>query len=104
MAENTDTVSLYWPRPTDFVDYQTDQRFSGEGVYEVPAKWEGHYRRRGWEDPPEEHEGETEQPTSAINRNMDGPTRDAMEGASSPDEAETSDSGENADDGGDSGN
>lgn len=98
----TNTVSLYWPRPTEFVDYQTDQRFPGEGVYEIPAEWEGLYRQRGWEDPPEDHDGETEQPTSAINRNLDTPSRDQLEGASSPDEVEA-EGGENADDSGEDG-
>ena len=107
MSENA-TVTLQWPNDAEFVDYQMDQRFPGEGVYEVPAKWEGHYRRRGWEDPPEDHDGDTEQPTSAVNRNMDGPSRDAMEGASSPDEVDTDTAaddsdGDDADDGEDGG-
>lgn len=98
MAE--DTVTLQWPRETDFVDYQTDQRYEGSGVYEVPAKWEALYRRRGWEDPPEDHDGDADTPTAAINRNLEGPSRDELEGAS-PDEAADN---ENADGGGDSGN
>jgi len=100
MSGNTNTVTLQWPRETEFVDYQTDQRFSGPGVYEIPAKWEALYRRRGWVDPPEDHDGETEQPSSAINRNLDGPARDELEGA---DPSEAAD-GDAEGDGGDSGN
>lgn len=97
----SDTVPLYWGRDSEFVDYETDQAFPGEGVYQVPSKWEGHYRSRGWEDPPEDHEGEPETPKSAINRNLDGPSRDEMEGASTPDGANAG--GENADADGDGG-
>lgn len=100
MAGN-DTVTLRWPRPTTFVDYQTDQRFPGEGVYEVPAKWEGHYRRRGWVDPPEDHDGTGDEPAAAISRNMDGPSRADMEGASSPDGSDGENTDDTSDDGGD---
>lgn len=90
-----DTVTLQWPRETTFVDYQTDQRFPGEGVYEIPAKWEAQYRRRGWVDPPEDSEAEAKQPTSASDTNLDGPSRDMLEGAS-PNGA-----GDDSNDGGD---
>lgn len=100
MSENT--IPLQWPRNTEFVDYQTDQRFPGQGVYEIPAQWEALYRRRGWTDPPEDHEGDSEQPTSAINRNLDGPARDELEGAdaASDDGDENADGGDDADEGG----
>lgn len=99
-----DTISLQWPRESEFVDYQTDQRFPGPGVYEIPAQWEALYRRRGWEDPPEDHDDDPDTPVSAINRNLDGPARDELEGAA-PDTAddggdENTDDGDDADEGG----
>lgn len=103
--DTQDTVELYWPRESAFVDHQSDLRCNGEGVYEVPARWEAHYRRRGWEDPPEDEDAEAEQPESANNPNLTGPTRDELEGAD-PDEVD--DAVEAAEDdgegGGDTGN
>ena len=91
---NSATVTLQWPQETEFVDYQSDTRYAGPGVYEVPAGLERFYRTRGWEDPPEDHDGETEQPSSAINTNQSGPTRDELVGEDADD----------GDDGGGSGN
>ena len=90
----TSTVTLQWPNDAEFVDYQSDTRYAGPGVYEVPAELERFYRTRGWEDPPEDHDGETEQPSSAINTNQSGPTRDELVG----------DADGEGDDGGGSGN
>lgn len=114
----TETVELYWPRESAFMDNQADLRFNGSGVYEVPARLEAFYRTRGWEDPPEDHEGDADTPDSAQNRNLDGPTRDQLEGADPAevmDDTDDEDDAENAEgdsssseddgeDGGDSGN
>jgi hypothetical protein len=103
------TVTLQWPNDAEFVDYQSDTRYSGPGVYEVPAELERFYRTRGWEDPPEDHDGETEQPSSAINTNQSGPTRDELvgeaDGEGDPDADANADAADGeSDDGGGSGN
>lgn len=75
-----DTVALYWPRDTRFRDFEADLEFIGEGVYQVPARLEAFYRTRGWEDPPEDHDDEPEEPRTATNPNQEGPTREELEG------------------------
>jgi hypothetical protein len=87
-------VELYWPRDTTFMDNRADLRFTGSGVYEVPDRLEEFYRSRGWEDPPEDHDEDAEEPDSANTPNLSGPTRDELvEGE-----------GDEDDDGGGSGN
>lgn len=104
----SDTVTLHWPRASTFRDSYTGNEYRGEGTYEVPAAHEAHYRRRGWEDPPADHDGDGDDPDDAENPRLDGPTRDELEGADpsevADDESGGDESDESTDEGGDSGN
>jgi len=52
--------TLHWPRRSQFRDPQRDLRFSGPGTFEVPEEAADEYRSRGWQDPPEEAQDESE--------------------------------------------
>lgn len=76
-------TELHWPRDTTFVDFQADLKFAGSGTYEVPDELVDYYKSRGWEDPPEDHEGEAAEADTASDPHHDGPKRPDVEGGDS---------------------
>lgn len=71
----SDTVPLRWPRDTRFRDVTANFEVVGEGVYAVPEHLADWYRHRGWEEPPEDFDGEVQDPGYAQNPHQEGPTR-----------------------------
>lgn len=85
-------AELYYPREATFMDSQADVRVEGSGVYDVPDELEAFYRSRGWEDVPEDFDGDAEQVGRVQSRNATGPTRDELVGDSDGGENDQGDS------------
>lgn len=72
------TVALHWPRETTWSDRSEDLAAEGSGVYAVPERLEDYYRFRGWEDPPDDFEGEPQDMGAPEHPGDTDPTRDEL--------------------------